>query len=497
MSPNNQSSEGLNPSTNASTQPSAPQVIAPQQTAIPIGGSTHASVGLQPASMDTKLGQAAPVAAGVTPTNRFRWPKKKLAVLVIGLVVLLGGGASAYYLGIVVPHNPKNLWHTALDRTARGYDELAKYATANKDAKGVNVKGDYKLEGSFATDGTFDVQTYEQTSLAKFDIGVVGSRINVESRFIASPHSRNPDIYIKANGLKGLESLLGDYAGLAKQYDNQWLFLDHTLLDNLESMALKQTEDTKDLANGGTLTADDIDKIAKTVGEVNKEYLFTTDSKKAALTIAKEVGKEKRDGRDVYHYEVGLHTEHTKDYLNAMADSLQNTPATKLTNGKKVREAINLDALLKSVDAYKESNVAHVYVDLKTKLIGAVRIETSDKKQGYIEVSQNYQGGDVMPFKLILSENEGTGMTTMTLGLNINKKTNNADGNVVVETPGGTDGAKSRLSMKFTSMPNSKALDVQKPDGAKSVYELLEPLLTGMVSSTVEDTSGHNIGSEI
>jgi phosphoribosyl-ATP pyrophosphohydrolase len=285
-------------------------------------------------------------------------------------------------------------------------------------------------------------------------------------------------------------SMLGDYAVLAQQYDNQWLFLDHTLLDNLEAVALKQNESQSGSASSATLTADDIDKIAKTVGEVNKEYLFTTDTQKAVFTVIKEVGKENKDGRNMYHYEVGLHKQHTKDYLNAMADSLQDTPITKLTNGQKVRDAINIERLLKSVDQYKESDTAHVFVDLKTKLIGVVRIEAGDKKQNYVEIGQNYQGGDVMPFKLTWYDDTSTSASMLAMSLNVNKKTSNAEGNLTLESSSGESSSeKSKLSMKFTTTPNSKALDLQKPEGAKSIYELLGPMMTQALTSGIEDLS--------
>jgi hypothetical protein len=496
MQPNDQPQQGPDPSSNdVPAQAPTPQVIAPQQTVPPAGDSMSVPVDPQPTPQNVSPVQNTPNVAGPAPMQKSRWPKKRLALLAVGLVVLLGGSASAYYFGVVVPNNPENLWQTALDRTAKGYDELVKYADTNKDAKGVHVSGDYKVEGSYTTDGTFDVQTYEKNGLVKFDVGVVGSRVNVEGRFIAAANSDNPDIYVKATGIKGLGSMLGEFAPLAQQYDDQWIFVDHTLLDNLESTALKQAGD-KNAAPATTLTGDDVTKIAQAVGEINKEYIFTTDSNKAVLTVVKQVGKEQKDGRSVYHYETGIHKQHAKDYVNALVDRLQNTPATKLTNGQKIRDAVDVDSMLKSIDNYKDSDTAHVYVDMKTKLIGIVRIDTGDKKQDYIEVSQNYQGGDVVPFKLALSNNENDGATTMVMGLNINKKSNTADGNLAVEGPG-EKGEKTKANMKFTVSPNNKALDVQKPQNAKSIYELLGPAMSGMLSGSVDDTSNSGANAEI
>jgi hypothetical protein len=497
MQPNDQHQQEPDPSlNNVPAQAPTPQVIVPQQTAPPVGGSSmSAPADPQPTLQNVPPIQNTPNVAGPAPMPKSRWPKKRLALLAVGLVVLLGGSASAYYFGVVVPNNPENLWQTALDRTAKGYDELVKYADANKEAKGVHVSGDYKVEGSYATDGTFDVQTYEKNGLVKFDVGVVGSRVNVEGRFIAAANSDNPDIYVKATGIKGLGSMLGEFAPLAQQYDDQWLFVDHTLLDNLESTALKQAGD-KDAASATTLTGDDVTKISQAVGEVNKEYIFTTDSNKAVLTVVKQVGKEQKDGRSVYHYEAGIHKQHAKDYVNALVDRLQNTPATKLTNGKKIRDAVDVNSMLKAIDNYKESDTAHVYVDMKTKLIGIVRIDTGDKKQNYIEVSQNYKGGDVVPFKLALSSDVSDGTTTMVMGLNINKKSNTADGNMALEGPG-EKGEKAKASMKFTVTPNNKALDIQKPQNAKSIYELLGPVISGALGGAVEDMPGVSDNSEI
>jgi hypothetical protein len=232
------------------------------------------------------------------------------------------------------------------------------------------------------------------------------------------------------------------------------------------------------------LTPDDYTKVAQTVGTVSKEYVFTTDSNKAVLTVVKEVGKEKQDGRNVYHYEVGLHKQHTKDYLNALVDALQNTPAVKLTNGQKIRDAINMDALLKSIDSYKESDTAQVYVDLGTKLVRVVRFEDTSNKQNYLELAFKYTGGDVLPFMLTTHDATQKEAGTLTLAFNLNKKTNAADGNLLYEAPVSENSQeKAKFSAKFTATPNNNQLTVEKPAGAKSLYELLGPLFTEMLTA--------------
>lgn len=475
--------------------------VDPQDTptsTMPSSDNTQAEVQTNSASVAPAPGVVMPAAQPVRPSFRarlFSGGKKKLALLTAaGAVLLIGGAASAYYVGVVVPNKPENLWHTALERTAKGYDGLVAYAQENKDVKGTQLKGDYKLEGAFATDGTFEAQTYERTSTFKADIGLVGSRVNLEGRILPAANSNNPDVYIKASGLKGLATLQPEFAPIVEQYDNKWLSIDHTLFDNLESMALKENAQLDQSA----LTPEDFRKIAETVGKVNREYVFTTDDNKAILAVAKQVGKETKDDRSVYHYEVGLHKQHTKDYLNALIDSLENTPITKMTDGKKLRDTVDMNALLKSVDEYKESDVAHVYVDVKTRLIRTVRLESKTDSKSFVEFTQNYTGGDVIPLAVHLHSNTDNQQSTLSASFNLNKKNNSADGNLSFEAPTSESNSKTtKFSMKYAVTARNDKVEAQKPGDAASLYELLGPLMGQYMSSGSVRTGTLEDGDEI
>lgn len=424
---------------------------------------------VQPPAVDQSVTSDVPsssLVATPAPTKNRRKPKLLLVIVAI-TALLVGGSVQAYF---VVQNQPENIWKTALSRTAAGYDKLIAYDEKTKDLKSGTVKGGYKVTGDFITDGDIEAQYDEKNLSFKTDIGLVGNRITLEGRLIDSPNSASPDVYLKPGGLSSFGKLAPQYVSIISAYDNQWLAIDHTLFDNLP----KGTVDAK----SADLSRDDFTKIAVAVGKVNKDYLFTTDDKKAVLRVAKEIGKEKQDDRSVYHYQVGLNKAQTKDYVNAMIDTLEGTPVSKLTNGKKLRDMMNVTSIMKSIDGYKESNTADVYVDTTTKLIRTVRLIDTKNKENYVNLGFHYTGGNELPFVFGVHTSDNGLNVTANIAVTLNTKTNVTDFDV--EVSGSKDsGTTQKLSVKLTQTPSNDKFTIQKPENAKSMNELLAPFLNG------------------
>lgn len=421
--------------------------------------------------------------------------KRLVLASAVGLGVLLVGSSTAAYFGYLVPNKPENLWATALKRTGDGYDKLISYSDQNKDAKSATFKGDIKLSGSFATDGTLEGQADAKNAVFKGDIGIVTSRLNVETRVIDVANSENPDIYVKASGLKGLDSMIGT-GTMLNSFDNQWVVIDHTFLDNTQKAALDEGGLSGiSGADVSQLTPDETTQIAKAVGEVNKQYLFTTDDSKAVLRMVKSVGKEKQDDRDVYHYVVGLDKQHTKDYLNALATRLDSTPLKKMLSGKSVKDAVQLDDLLKEVDKYNDGDTADVWVDSKMKLVRTVRFTDKKTPTDYLELGLHYTGGDSIPFVLKFHAEEDGQLGTVNASVTVNTKTNVTDlafdFDVVMDKESKQhETGKGTLSIT----PSSNAIKVDKPASAKSLQELIGTFYGGSTGAGSSSRGGARLG---
>ena len=418
-----------------------------------------------------------PKAGLVTSAAKGKVKNKKVAIVagVVAAVVLLGGGAGAYF-GLIVPNKPENIWKSSLERTAKGYDQLVEYANKNKEAKGIDAGGSFTLEGAVAATGTFDVKTYEEDSDFNVRAGFANRNLTLEGRTLSVPGAKNPDVYLKATGIAALSGFAGDYGQLLSAYDGQWISIDHEFLDNMQSSTTSETTTTGLAA----LSMSDVNKIATTVGTVNKQYIFNKDTSKSALSVAKNVGKETRNGRTVYHYKVGVNKENAKNYIKDLAAALQGTPFTKLTHGDSVSDSINVNRLTDAIDKYDAQDVADVYIDTGTKLLSAVRFTDRGDSKTYIEIGCGYVSGDSVPVTVDYQKSGGGQVATFKLGLTVNTKTNKLDVDLNVVGPkDSTTNATTRATAKVSVGPNNDKFDVVRPANAKTLNEVLNTLLGG------------------
>lgn len=458
--PPNQPTEPLLPQPQNPPQPSP--VPLPQPAGGPMPGEPGIVVGtLQPAPQQSPM-------PGLPKKPKFK--KSFVVAGVIAALVILGGVAAALYVTGV--NNPEKLWKTALSNTSKGYDRLVTYSNEQQSKNsGGALKGTYNISANNVTaDGTIDSKFDAKNSSTKVDLGVSGTRFSAEILTTIPENAKNPDLYVKVSGVKGLDTLFGSSApGLGaalSSFDNQWLFVDHTIFD--------QAEQTQGESTGlAQLSDEDVKVVAETFGRVNNEYIFTDNSSKAVLTVKQNVGKEKRDSRDVYHYKVGYNKANLKAYVTTMKDEINKTKFKGLLATEK-----EFNDLIASVDKLDENGQADVWVDTKTKLIRTVRFSDSKNQGNFFEVGLSYNGGDDYPFVLAAESKEQTSEGRAELKATLNTKSNTITFDGTID--GKENGQPIKAGLKTTLTQSNEAVNFDKPDNTKSLLEVYSQLLGGL-----------------
>ena len=440
--------------------------------------------------------------------------KKKYALLAVPTLLLLSGAAA--FFGYYLPNKPERVWSTALSRTAQGYDKLAEYISEKKDRQGLAIKGTFKLTGTVAADGKFEGKSADDNGEYSGSISAGGGKVNLDIKTIKSP-GNSPDIYFKLTGLEGIGDLLGGSDETAtsafNSLNNQWYFIDHTLFDQFAPGTNNSTQ----------ITSEDVSSILKAVGDSTKAFVFTDDPKKAVFEIKKTVGKEKMDGRGVYHYQVSFVKKNLTAYVDSLCQNLINSKFSKFFNGDTdaAKLALDCQGLKDDVNKLDEAKLADAWVDLKTKLISKVRFSYSSgqpkskstgdvelgaplnydeelaapelMRNGYIEIAQKYFGGDVFP--LIVSYQEESRYTdsdyTITasgrLGVTLDMKSDSVSLSGEFQTKDSS--SIETGSFDLTISPSNQEVKVEKPAESKNLIQLLNDIGFGELFGSGGDIS--------
>jgi hypothetical protein len=449
-----------------------PQTVLPSQPLQPLEppfGSGQPSGGVF----------AQPVSAGK--------PKKRWVLPVIGvaaLLVLIGGG---YVFGLYLPNRPDAIYATGLKRSGTAVDSLVSYASAaaTKSYKSYDVNGKLVVKGDVSMDakltGSFDEKANGTLTV---NADILGEKITADVRSLHVDDNASPDVYVRVGGIK---SALDTY-GLTylDSLDNQWLAIDHTLIDSMAS-SLEMSDATKTPTN-----AQVSDAVVK-AQTVNKKYLFTDDAKTAVLKDPKYIGKETKDGRPTYHYQVGYDKAHLQAYIKAMKTALDssslNSWSKSANDGKNLSELVDFDSLQDTISKAKANYTFDLWIDSETKVIHALHFTDPSDKTSSFTIAQNYTGGDTYPFALTISgKDDLTGDTVnASVKLALNTATNKESGELTFKE-GGTNG-----SFNFDITPSSKELKIVAPTGAQSVMSVLD--LLGLNSLTSDSTATSDLTS--
>ncbi|CAN5400312.1 hypothetical protein BH09PAT4_BH09PAT4_00670 [soil metagenome] len=480
-----------------SIEPAEPTPTPPTPGPAPTPAPVVSSPSIEPTSamptaavgspvVGTEVTSGSNMAAPMTATVGHHGPrfggKKRIFAAGLAVFLLLSLGAG-YVFAFYIPNKPENVWKTSLVNTGKAYDMLSEYATKNKDAKGVKIEGSYKLKGSFVSDGSLSGQSVGQDGQVSGSFSAVGLKLGFDLRTFKSS-GETPDLYFKLTGLQGLGGLLGganaEMTSVINSINNQWFLVDHSLFEQFNTSASK-TQFTKA----------DADNFLKAVGNPSKEYLFTADSDKAVLVLKDTIGSEKKDGRNTYHYKVAYDNAHLGAYLNALCTSLNKDKIGKLVASGQLGDC---KELARKATNTKNAETADVWVDKHTKLVHVVRFSDPKDANNYLEVGQDYQGGDTIPFSLKVNSKQGNTTTTANVTGTLNTKANT----FAIEgefNMGGSQGENGTFSLKITPS-NETTLKVDKPANAKTIIQLLNSLGLGSVlGSATTSGSGSTVGT--
>ncbi|PID32087.1 hypothetical protein CR970_02290 [Candidatus Saccharibacteria bacterium] len=448
----------------------------------PSGSAASASApGVNSSQPSAPASTQQPSEAGATPPARhgFKFGKRKLVALVAGLVVLMMGSSAAAYFGYLVPNKPENIWAAAMERTADGIDAMVADSRQDID-KPMELSGKFRVsagegDGGLATDGTYSVRSDGESAVMTADFSVITSRINTEVRLVDSPSSDYPDVYFKAGGLDDLAPLLPatpDMAGvdsLLGEFNDQWINIDHSLIDNVIVQSGGGTE------AGQSLGAEEVYQISEAINSVNREYLFTDDAEKAVFKIAKNVGREERDGRSVYHYQVVMNKQNVKKYLEALGEKLDETPAKKFLDDGSFKDKLKDQDLFDAIDKYDENSAfADVYIDLATKTFHTIRFTDKDNEESYIELGVRPTNDKELPFVFKFVGDDESELKTIDFSLNYDRQ--QRTWNSSIKATGTGDGfGDEEVSLELTM--DAKHIDgdfkVEKPADAKSINHII------------------------
>ena len=451
-----------------------------------------------------------PIATNVGPqpveSSKPRFSKSKwfLPAMLAGFLVL-GGGAAAYLT--VFKKSPESAWKSALANTANGIEKYIENSY-NSDQKGFKIEGNFKVSSPIAVDGSVEGQWQESNGVMKANVGASGARINTELRTIGDPGA-TPDLYLKVDGLEGVDDLIASFGGPAQSgysellgsINDQWFFIDHTLIDQYTATAESTTQ--------SAITEEDAKEVTNKVMVVLKDRMFSTQEDKAVFTIAETMGKEDFEGTSSFKMRVQVDKENLKEFVTALKDSIKDTKAEELLKAGNpdatLEEVLEFDDLLKSIESTDLSKAtADVWVEANGGFIRNVRIypEEGSKDTNYLDFGMNYKGGDIFPFQIKATIEDESMKGTTTFSLDVNQSNGDTELSFGVDLT--SDGAPIKAEGKLSIKGSSDEVKVEKPENTKNIFELLGGFQqslglsgSGMDSFDDSESRGYNFDSGI
>lgn len=430
-----------------------------------------------PTPVAPTIGGTDPGSAPVPAAGR----KKKPLLIGAGVAVVLIGLA-AFYFGYYT--NPSVIYSQALANTGKGYDKLISYADTQSKIqyKGSEGSGSFSYKSlSFSTDGKLAFKSDSNNGEFTFDVGAGVSRVSADVRYLKSS-TKTPDLYLKAGGLKGMGSLLGfgspQIDAAVNKYDNTWIAIDHTMLDNLQgSVAAAAGSSSAASPN----RADILDEL-RAFGRVNQQYLFSTNKDKAITTVVKKYGVENTGGHRAYHYKVALNKANVKKYITAQQAALKASKLGDWLKKNNYESSVNssFGSLQQSADSIKSSDTFEVWADMGKRIIYKLRFNNSGSNpaENYVDVGLDYKGGDNYPF-FISGQSKSSGQTTSgSLIATLHTKSNGVDFKLSVKNGGSSGGT---LEGDFSYKPTTASVQIAKPPGAVPLAQVLSELGFGDV----------------
>jgi hypothetical protein len=458
----------------------APQTVEPTQPAVPQIVTTAVSDPTQ--TIVTGAGPEGPVSTTVSTIAPNGGGKKKkrglFIVAAIVLILLLGGG---YVFAIYLPNTPSGAYKRALSNTSAGYDKLVAFENTQSQKKytGSAVSGKFNLSASGVSgDGTFTAQSDGANATGQVSLDLLGQTYGLNFRSIEAKGQSVPDIYLQVNGVK---SLLDNY-GLTQfdSLDGQWISIDHTVLQSLES---KDSAASSAASTVMTPTQAQIEDALTRIGTVNKQYLFSTSTKYAVLVKEQYLGKSTLNGRSVYGYKMGYNKTNLEAYFTALGTSLDasslNSWLEKTDGGKSFSSELSTANIDKSLSSADTNYTFDMYVDASTKLIQQFHFaDTTNPAANYLNLGLDYTGGNTFPF--IIESKSTSGSDTLDAKITASLNTDTSKVGFQVNVNGTEGGSPITFSATLNAAPTNTPLTVTAPAGAEPITTLLQS--TGLSS---------------
>ena len=477
---------------NTQTQTAQPQSIDQPSPATDMSQTTQA-VPNQQVQTTPEMNMDGQVTTSSTKKIKPKW----FLPAVFAAILILGGGAAAYLT--VFQKNPTSAWKSALKNTANALDSYI-INSKNNQKKGSKIDGNFKVSSPIAVDGSISGKSYASNAELSLDFGAAGARVNSEVKMIAESENATPDIYFKVSGLEGIDSLLtafGDtesagVASLFSSVNNQWFFVDHTLIDQ----ASAGSQDS-----GLTLSPDELNDIATKISAVIRDRLLSTAVDKAVFKINEKYGKEDFDGVSTFKINVAVDKDKFKDFVTALKDSIKDTKLEELLKtgqtDKTLEEALQFDDMLKQLDSADFSKVnTDVWVEANGGYIRNIRFYPmpDQKDSNYLDVGLKLQNGsDKYPIEIKAVFDDSGSKGTFTFGVELDKNTTDAtlSFNLDLNSDGGNVKANGTLAISGSD----EQVTPEKPSDAMNIFQLIGGLQQGYGLMPTNYDTGYDYNS--
>jgi len=312
--------------------------VQPQTTPIVSNDFSAASIVSSPNPSFMSLGQTAQAPPN-TPKSKKRLLKPILLVLVA--VVVLGGVASAAYLGVIKPSSPDEVLKTAVVNTAKEPqgEFSGKFSSSPTGGSG-------GIASTTVTSGAFNRQN--NSADLSVDVDVTGVSVNAEIRYVGQ------SIYVKFGDLSGLANLAGAFdssltapaQSIASQLSNKWVDINSDVL---------KTAGLSCVMNTSTIPSkQDIQVLENDYGKDPFIKILSTST----TTL---------NGQSVEKYNLSVNNSKIESYVN----SLSNVPSIKSLEKCDKDDTSDSDQSMVKNNT-KGTTPITVFVDKKTKLLAGV-----------------------------------------------------------------------------------------------------------------------------
>lgn len=227
-----------------------------------------------------------------TPTPVGGKKKTGLIVGIVAGVLLLVGGAAAYYFGYMVPNKPENVLKSALVNTF-SQDKVTSVSfegNATLTEAGSDTKFSMDFSGGGDQEGKFNLTAA---------IDAVVTNVTVDVRSVDGK-----TFYAKVGGLAGLPELMAQsgnevaalYAPLLAAIDDQWYEINQSFIEQMTGQT----------------------SVTPTLSEADRQKIAQAYEANPFLTVTETLASEQVAGVDSHHYKVVVDGPKLQAFISAI-----------------------------------------------------------------------------------------------------------------------------------------------------------------------------------